>query len=62
MNPSKYKSKPMEQWEDKELIMCKHNTLKDAYNALDRGYYNSVHAYTGILKNIKAEMERRGME
>ncbi|ACJ70571.1 hypothetical protein BK751_08390 [Bacillus thuringiensis serovar galleriae] len=62
MNPSKYKSKPMKEWTDTELILCKHDTLRDTYSALDKGYYNSAHAYTRILSNIKNEIERRGMK
>jgi len=61
VNPSKYKSKPMKKWTDTELILCKHDTLRDAYSALDKGYYNSARAYTNILANIDSEMKRRGM-
>lgn len=57
----KQKAKPIESWTDVELIMEKNKLISEIEKSLWNGYYNTAHAFTGVLILIKEEMIRRGI-
>lgn len=54
-----YKEKEIGDYTDVELIINKHNLIKETYNAVDRGHYHSARAYLDTLTKIDKELERR---